>query len=80
MIAAPQAVDQFTNADALVAAGVACRVDSEEVTSGELRAALLQLTTSATVAACCAEIRRGLREDGGVDRAVALIGAAIPVT
>jgi MGT family glycosyltransferase len=73
MIAAPQAVDQFANADALVAAGVARRVDSETVATTELREALLQLTGSPDVAARCAEIRRELREEGGTARAVELI-------
>ena len=73
MIAAPQAVDQFGNADALVAAGVARRVDSEAVTADELRAALLELTGSAEVAARSAEIRRELREEGGTAQAVKLI-------
>jgi MGT family glycosyltransferase len=73
MIAAPQAVDQFANADALVAAGVARRVDSATVTAEELRAALLELTGSAEVAARSAEIRRELREEGGTARAVELV-------
>lgn len=73
MIAAPQAVDQFGNADALVAAGVARRVDSETVTADELRAALLELTGSAEVAARSAEIRRELREEGGTLHAAKLI-------
>ena len=73
MIAAPQAVDQFGNADALVAAGVARRVDSATVTADELRAVLLELTGSADVAARAAEIRRELREEGGTLHAVKLI-------
>jgi MGT family glycosyltransferase len=73
MIAAPQAVDQFANADALVAAGVARRVDSESVGAADLRAALLELTGSPEVAARSAEIRRELREEGGTERAVELI-------
>jgi MGT family glycosyltransferase len=73
MIAAPQAVDQFGNADALVAAGVARRIDSDTVTPEELRAALTELTGSAEVAARSAEIRADLREHGGVARAVELI-------
>jgi len=73
MIAAPQAVDQFGNADSLVAAGVARRVDSETVTADELRAVLLELTGSADVAARAAEIRRELREEGGTLHAVKLI-------
>ncbi|WP_255621953.1 macrolide family glycosyltransferase [Pseudonocardia sp. DSM 110487] len=73
MIAAPQAVDQFGNADALVAAGVARRVESDTVTADELRAALLEITGSAEVAARSAEIRTELREQGGTARAVELI-------
>ena len=73
MIAAPQATDQFANADALVAAGVARRVDSESVSAADLRAALLELTSSPEVAARSAEIRRELREEGGTERAVELI-------
>jgi MGT family glycosyltransferase len=73
MIAAPQAVDQFANADALVAAGAARRVDSESVSAVDLRAALLELTGSPEVAARSAEIRRELREEGGTERAVELI-------
>jgi UDP:flavonoid glycosyltransferase YjiC (YdhE family) len=73
MIAAPQAVDQFGNADALVAAGVARRVDSDTVTAAELRAALLELTGSPEVAARAAAIRRELREAGGTAGAVELI-------
>ena len=73
MIAAPQAVDQFANADALVAAGVARRVESETVTAAELRTALLELTGSAEVAARSAQIRRELREQGGTPQAVELI-------
>jgi MGT family glycosyltransferase len=73
MIAAPQAVDQFGNADALVAAGVARRIDSDTVTVDELRAALLELTGSAEVAARSAEIRRELREEGGTAHAATLV-------
>jgi MGT family glycosyltransferase len=80
MIAAPQAVDQFGNADALVAAGVARRVDSATVTVAELREALLELTGSADVARRSAAIRRELREDGGPVRAAELIEDALGVT
>jgi MGT family glycosyltransferase len=73
MIAAPQAVDQFANADALVAVGVARRVDSETVTATALREALLQLTDSSEVAVRSAELRRELREEGGTAHAVKLI-------
>jgi MGT family glycosyltransferase len=80
MIAAPQAVDQFGNADALVAAGVARRVDSATVTVAELREALLELTGSTEVARRSAAIRSELREDGGPVRAAELIEDALGVT
>jgi UDP:flavonoid glycosyltransferase YjiC (YdhE family) len=65
--------DQFGNADALVAAGVARRVDSDTVTPDELRAVLLEQTGSAEVATRSAEIRRELREGGGTAGAADLI-------
>nr|WP_308283247.1 macrolide family glycosyltransferase [Pseudonocardia nigra] len=77
MIAAPQAVDQFANADALVAAGVARRVESPTVTVAELRAALLELAGSPEVAARSAAIRRELREEGGTARAADLVEEAL---
>ncbi|OZM80588.1 macrolide family glycosyltransferase [Pseudonocardia sp. MH-G8] len=80
MIAAPQAVDQFGNADALVAAGVARRVDSATVTAEGLRDALLGLTGSAEVTQRSATIRSELREDGGRVRAAELIEDALRVT
>jgi MGT family glycosyltransferase len=79
MIAAPQAVDQFGNADALVAAGVARRVDSATVTAAELRGALLELTGSAQVQRRSAAIRAELREDGGAARAAELVEDALRV-
>ncbi|WP_425467987.1 macrolide family glycosyltransferase [Pseudonocardia kunmingensis] len=80
MIAAPQAVDQFGNADALVAAGVARRVDSATVTAAELREALLELTGSEEVARRSAAIRAELREDGGAVRAAELVEDALRMT
>jgi UDP:flavonoid glycosyltransferase YjiC (YdhE family) len=62
-----------------VAAGVARRVESETVSAGELRAALLELTGSAEVAARCAEIRLQLREQGGTAEAVRLVERELPV-
>lgn len=77
MIAAPQGVDQFSNADALVDAGVALRVDSASVTAEALRDALLTVTGSAEVLARCAAIRESLRTEGGTARAVELIEEAL---
>ncbi|WP_232668247.1 macrolide family glycosyltransferase [Pseudonocardia sp. TRM90224] len=78
MIAAPQGVDQFSNADALVAAGVARRVDSATVTAEELRAALLAVADSPEMRARCAALQRELREEGGTAGAVELIEGALP--
>ncbi len=78
MIAAPQAVDQFANAEQLAALGVAQIVDSATVSADELRTSLLHLTSDATVAARCAEMRRQARSQGGADRAADLIEAELP--
>ncbi|MFI2276613.1 MULTISPECIES: macrolide family glycosyltransferase [Catenuloplanes] len=78
MIAAPQAADQFANANQLAALGVARVISSETVTADELRAALLALTTDPAVSARCAGLSREVRAESGVERAVALVEAALP--
>lgn len=57
MIAVPQAVDQFDNADRLVELGVARRIDTAEATAENLRSTLLELTGDT-------EAERRLREIG----------------
>ena len=76
MIAVPQAVDQFENADALVAAGVAVRVDGETVTPERLRAALAEVTAP-DVRTRSRELAAELREAGGVRAAVAVVESAL---
>jgi UDP:flavonoid glycosyltransferase YjiC (YdhE family) len=78
VIAAPQAVDQFDNADRLVALGVARRVDTATVTAEQLRAALLGLVGDPAVRARAAGIQRELREQAGADRAADLVEAELP--
>ncbi|WP_370881787.1 macrolide family glycosyltransferase [Catenuloplanes nepalensis] len=78
MIAAPQAADQFANAEQLAALGVGRVISLETVTADELRAALIALTTDPAVAARSAELSREVRAESGVDRAVGLIEAALP--
>ncbi|MEV4627232.1 nucleotide disphospho-sugar-binding domain-containing protein [Micromonospora sp. NPDC049523] len=73
MIAVPQAVDQFTNADRLVELGVARRVHTADATAEALRTALLDLTTDAEVARRCAALRADARAEGGTTRAVDII-------
>ena len=72
MIAAPQDVDQFENADALVAAGVAVRIDSVTVTPEELRTALHRVT-GPDVMARSAAIADDIAAGGGADAAVSLV-------
>lgn len=77
MIAAPQAVDQFDNADALVAAGVALRVDTATVTVEELRATLAGVTAEPVrrrAAALAAEIEAA----GGAQAAVEIVESLLP--
>lgn len=77
MIATPQDVDQFSNADALVAAGVAQRVESDDVTVEGLRAALAAVTAEPVrrrAAALAAEIE----EAGGAEAAVGVVESLLP--
>ncbi|MER6631518.1 macrolide family glycosyltransferase [Streptomyces sp. NPDC000987] len=73
MIAVPQAVDQFMNADRLVELGVARRVDTAEATAETLRAALNDLVTDPEVARRSASLSAGARAEGGTARAADLI-------
>jgi MGT family glycosyltransferase len=74
MLVAPQATDQFGNADRLVELGVALRVDTEGSTAGELRSALLALPQDRI-----REVRREVRANGGVQRAADLVEAELKV-
>lgn len=64
MIAVPQAVDQFDNADRLQEVGVARRIDTADATPAELREALLELTSDPEVAERLAGISARLQESG----------------
>ncbi|MFJ7250777.1 macrolide family glycosyltransferase [Kitasatospora sp. NPDC098652] len=77
MIAVPQAVDQFANADALVALGVARRLDTEEATAAALRAALVELVGDPAVGERLAVLAAAARAEGGTARAVDLIEAEL---
>ncbi|MDX3850729.1 macrolide-inactivating glycosyltransferase [Streptomyces sp. AK02-01A] len=78
MVAVPQAVDQFGNADMLVSLGVARRLDTREATAEALRAAVLALASDPDVAHRLAEIKRGMAAEGGTRRAADLVEAALP--
>ncbi|MFI9507384.1 macrolide family glycosyltransferase [Nocardia sp. NPDC052566] len=73
MIAVPQAADQFMNADRLVELGVARRIDTEQATAENLRAALDYLVTDAEVGRRSARLRADARAEGGTVRAADLI-------
>lgn len=72
MIAVPQDADQFDNADALVAAGVAVRLDSATASADDLRRALAEVTAPA-VAGRSREVAAELAAAGGADAAVAVV-------
>ncbi|NYI77415.1 macrolide family glycosyltransferase [Nocardioides panzhihuensis] len=73
MVAVPQAVDQFMNADRLVELGVARRIDAEDVTADALRAALLELLDDPDRVARSAQLRADALAEGGTRRAADLI-------
>ncbi|MFI6980772.1 macrolide family glycosyltransferase [Embleya sp. NPDC050154] len=77
MIAVPQGVDQFGNADRLVELGVARRLDTEDATPEALRGALLALTSDPEVAARSAGLRADALAEGGTRRAADLIEAEL---
>ncbi|GAB3168819.1 macrolide-inactivating glycosyltransferase [Streptomyces incanus] len=78
MIAVPQAVDQFGNADMLQALGVARHLPTEEATAETLRTAALDLTGDPEVARQLEEIQAGMAQEGGTRRAADLIEAELP--
>ncbi len=78
MIAVPQAVDQFGNADMLAALGVARRLDTEEATAEALRQAALALVDDPEVARTLDGIRAEMEKEGGTRRAADLIEAELP--
>ncbi|MFF1921711.1 macrolide family glycosyltransferase [Streptomyces sp. NPDC058221] len=73
MIAVPQGVDQFMNADRLVELGVARRIDTEDATADALRTALVELVDDPAVARRAARLRAEVRAEGGTMRAADLI-------
>ncbi|GLX21190.1 macrolide-inactivating glycosyltransferase [Streptomyces sp. WAC07149] len=77
MVAVPQAVDQFGNADMLAALGVARRVDTEDADAATLREAVLGLLADPQVAARAEAVRAGMASEGGTRQAADLIEAAL---
>ncbi|WTQ56875.1 macrolide-inactivating glycosyltransferase [Streptomyces sp. NBC_00158] len=77
MVAVPQAVDQFGNADMLAALGVARRVDTEDADATTLREAVLGLLADPEVALRAEAVRAGMAAEGGTRQAADLIEAAL---
>ena len=77
MIAVPQAVDQFGNAEMLQGLGVARRVSTEEATARTLRAAALALAGDPEVARRLKELQAQTAQEGGTGRAADLIEAEL---
>ncbi|MGW1540793.1 macrolide-inactivating glycosyltransferase [Streptomyces sp. NPDC002309] len=77
MIAVPQAVDQFGNADMLQGLGVARHVPAEEATAETLREAALALLGDPEVARRLADLKTEMAEEGGTRRAADLIEAEL---
>nr|WP_251697392.1 macrolide-inactivating glycosyltransferase [Streptomyces sp. Vc74B-19] len=78
MIAVPQAVDQFGNADMLQALGVARHLPTEEATAEALRTAALALVDDPEVARRLRSVQAEMAEEGGTRRAADLIEAELP--
>ncbi|MGW1147103.1 macrolide-inactivating glycosyltransferase [Streptomyces sp. NPDC002454] len=78
MVAVPQAVDQFGNADVLQDLGVARHLPMAEATAETLRSAVLDLVGDPEVARRLAEVRREMADEGGTTRAADLIEAQLP--
>ncbi|CAM5490586.1 Macrolide-inactivating glycosyltransferase OS=Streptomyces alboniger OX=132473 GN=mgt PE=3 SV=1 [Streptomyces alboniger] len=77
MIAVPQAVDQFGNADMLQSLGVARHLPTDEATAEALRAAALALVDDPEVARRLKKIQAEMAEEGGTRRAADLIEAEL---
>ncbi|SDJ61930.1 macrolide-inactivating glycosyltransferase [Streptomyces indicus] len=77
MVAVPQAVDQFGNADMLQALGVARHVPAEEATAEVLREAVLALAADPEVARRLAELQAQTAAEGGTKRAADLVEAEL---
>jgi MGT family glycosyltransferase len=78
MIAVPQAVDQFGNADMLQALGVARHVPMAEATADTLRSTALALVGDPEVARRLKDIQAEMAREGGTKRAADLIEAELP--
>ncbi|MCX4696291.1 macrolide-inactivating glycosyltransferase [Streptomyces sp. NBC_01408] len=77
MVAVPQAVDQFGNADMLVSLGVARHVPMDRADAATLREAVLALVDDPEVAARAEAVRAQMATEGGTREAADLIEAEL---
>lgn len=77
MIAVPQDVDQFANADSLVGLGVARRLDTADATAAALTEAADGLLGDPDVRARLTELASQARDEGGTTRAADLVEAEL---
>jgi MGT family glycosyltransferase len=77
MVAVPQAVDQFGNADMLQSLGVARHLPKEEATAENLRAAVLALVDDPEVARRLDAVRAQMAQEGGTRQAADLVEAEL---
>ncbi len=78
MIAVPQDVDQFANADSLVGLGVARRLDTADATAVALTGAADELLRDPDVRTRLGELAHQATDEGGTTRAADLIEAELP--
>ncbi|MFI1178604.1 macrolide-inactivating glycosyltransferase [Streptomyces sp. NPDC020799] len=78
MVAVPQAVDQFGNADVLQELGVARHVPMDQADAATLRAAVLALVADPEVGRRLTATQREMATEGGTLRAADLIEAELP--
>jgi len=77
MVAIPQAVDQFGNADLLVSHGVARRLDRDEVTAEALREAVHHVAHDQHIRARADALRAEVRSEGGAGTAADAVEALL---
>ncbi|MFF4601844.1 macrolide-inactivating glycosyltransferase [Streptomyces sp. NPDC001339] len=78
MVAVPQAVDQFGNADMLQGLGVARHLPMDQADAVTLRAAVLALVADPEVGRRLTAIQQEMAAEGGTRRAADLIEAELP--
>ncbi|MBC3190505.1 glycosyl transferase [Pseudonocardia sp. C8] len=77
MVAVPQAVDQFGNADMIASLGVGEHLPADEVTPESLRSAVLRVASSEAVAQRCAEQQAVARAAGGAPAAADVVESLV---